>query len=172
MDQQTDGDVIFDGANTNELWKEELTDIRRRKIGFVFQDFNLMDSLSVKENIMLAPVTLKLMSKEEAEKTALDLLKRVGLPDKADSYPDMLSGGQKQRVGIARALAANPKVLLSDEATSALDPQTTKSILQLLRDINSRLNLTIVMITHTEEIAQLADRIIRIEDGHIQERAV
>ena len=169
MDQQTDGDVIFDGANTNELWKEELTDIRRRKIGFVFQDFNLMDSLSVKENIMLAPVTLKLMSKEEAEKTALDLLKRVGLPDKADSYPDMLSGGQKQRIAIARSLAMNPDVMLFDEPTSALDPEMVGEVLELMQEL-AKSGMTMVVVTHEMGFArEVATRVLFIDEGKIQE---
>ena len=129
LEEPTGGKILFEGTDITD----PKVDINRhrQKIGMVFQQFNLFPHKTVKENIMLAPVTLKLMSKEEAEKTALELLKRVGLPDKADSYPDMLSGGQKQRIAIARSLAMNPDVMLFDEPTSALDPEMVGEVLEL-----------------------------------------
>ena len=141
----------------------------RQKIGMVFQQFNLFPHKTVKENIMLAPVTLKLMSKEEAEKTALELLKRVGLPDKADSYPDMLSGGQKQRIAIARSLAMNPDVMLFDEPTSALDPEMVGEVLELMQEL-AKSGMTMVVVTHEMGFArEVATRVLFIDEGKIQE---
>ena len=141
----------------------------RQKIGMVFQQFNLFPHKTVKENIMLAPVTLKLMSKEEAEKTALELLERVGLPDKADSYPDMLSGGQKQRIAIARSLAMNPDVMLFDEPTSALDPEMVGEVLELMQEL-ARSGMTMVVVTHEMGFArEVATRVLFIDEGKIQE---
>ena len=141
----------------------------RQKIGMVFQQFNLFPHKTVKENIMLAPVTLKLMSKEEAEKKALELLKRVGLPDKADSYPDMLSGGQKQRIAIARSLAMNPDVMLFDEPTSALDPEMVGEVLELMKEL-AKSGMTMVVVTHEMGFArEVATRVLFIDEGKIQE---
>ena len=138
-------------------------------MGMVFQHFNLFANLTVKENIMLAPVTLKLMSKEEAEKKALELLKRVGLPDKADSYPDMLSGGQKQRIAIARSLAMNPGVMLFDEPTSALDPEMVGEVLELMKEL-AKSGMTMVVVTHEMGFArEVATRVLFIDEGKIQE---
>ena len=140
-----------------------------QKIGMVFQQFNLFPHKTVKENIMLAPVTLNLMSKEEAEKTALELLERVGLPDKADSYPDMLSGGQKQRIAIARSLAMNPDVMLFDEPTSALDPEMVGEVLELMQEL-ARSGMTMVVVTHEMGFArEVATRVLFIDEGKIQE---
>ena len=131
----------------------------------VFQQFNLFPHKTVKENIMLAPVTLNLMSKEEAEKTALELLERVGLPDKADSYPDMLSGGQKQRI----AIAMNPDVMLFDEPTSALDPEMVGEVLELMQEL-ARSGMTMVVVTHEMGFArEVATRVLFIDEGKIQE---
>ena len=140
------GTVMVHDQDLGSLKKAELRKLRR-KIGMVFQQFNLFPHKTVKENIMLAPVTLNLMSKEEAEKTALELLERVGLPDKADSYPDMLSGGQKQRIAIARSLAMNPDVMLFDEPTSALDPEMVGEVLDVMKEL-AKEGMTMVVVTH------------------------
>ena len=124
------------------------------KMGMVFQSFNLFPHMTVLDNIMAAPIYVKGMKKEEIQPVAEELLRKVGLLNKKDMYPGSLSGGQKQRVAIARALASNPKVLLCDEATSALDPATTRSILELLKDINRRLGLTILLITHEMDVVK------------------
>lgn len=169
LEMPTAGSIVFDG--------EEITaknvDINRvrRKMGMVFQQFNLFPHKTVLDNITLAPVRLKTMEKEDAKKRALALLERVGLSDKADVYPAQLSGGQKQRVGIARALATDPEVLLCDEATSALDPETTRSILALLRQVNRELGITILLITHEiPVIKEICDRVAVIDDGLIVEQ--
>ena len=166
MDQQTDGDVIFDGANTNELWKEELTDIRRRKIGFVFQDFNLMDSLSVKENIML-PVLLDKIEQKECEEKAESLEKQFGIDQLEDKSPYELSGGERQRVAICRALINNPSIIFADEPTGNLDSKTSREILDILKFTNQKYKQTILLVTHDEKIALQANRIITIGDGKI-----
>ena len=143
---------------------EELTIFRRRKIGFVFQSFNLVPVLSVYENIVL-PIELDggKVDKEYVE----EIIRTLGLEEKVNAYPNQLSGGQQQRVAIARALAAAPAIILADEPTGNLDSKTSQDVLGLLKVIGERFGQTIVMITHNEEIAQLADRIIRIEDGQI-----
>jgi len=168
LEQPDGGTITFDG--------EEITgpsvDINkvRRHMGMVFQHFNLFANLTVKKNIMLAPVQLKLMSKAEAEEEAMRLLRLVNLEDKADVYPIQLSGGQKQRVAIARALATNPKILLCDEATSALDPTTTKAILALLKEINQKYGITIVIITHEMAVVQeICSHVAIIDEGMLAE---
>ena len=165
LEEPTGGKILFEGTDITD----PKVDINRhrQKIGMVFQQFNLFPHKTVKENIMLAPVTLKLMTPEEAEKKAMELLTRVGLPDKADAYPGSLSGGQKQRIAIARALATKPAIILADEPTGNLDSKTSLDVLGLLKITSDKFKQTIVMITHNEEIAQMADRIIRIEDGRI-----
>ncbi len=147
LEEPTGGKILFEGTDITD----SKVDINRhrQKIGMVFQQFNLFPHKTVKENIMLAPVTLNLMSKEEAEKTALELLERVGLPDKADSYPDMLSGGQKQRIAIARSLAMNPDVMLFDEPTSALDPEMVGEVLELMQEL-ARSGMTMVVVLMKE----------------------
>ena len=167
LEMPTGGKIYFEG---NDITDKHLNiDAYRQKIGMVFQQFNLFPHKTVKENIMLAPVTLKLMSKEEAEKTALELLKRVGLPDKADSYPDMLSGGQKQRIAIARSLAMNPDVMLFDEPTSALDPEMVGEVLELMQEL-AKSGMTMVVVTHEMGFArEVATRVLFIDEGKIQE---
>ena len=162
------GTVRVNGQELASLKGKALTSLRR-KIGMVFQQFNLLEGKTVFHNIAI-PLRMEGRPKEEIERRVAEVLDFVELGEKKNAYVSQLSGGQKQRVGIARALASNPKVLLSDEATSALDPQTTKSILQLLRDINKRLNLTIVMITHQMEVVkEICDRVAVIENGVIIE---
>ena len=141
----------------------------RQKIGMVFQQFNLFANLSIKDNITLAPVKLGLMSKEEAEKRAKELLERVGLPDKAESFPAMLSGGQKQRIAIARSLAMNPDVMLFDEPTSALDPEMVGEVLELMKELAAD-GMTMVVVTHEMGFArEVATRVIFIDEGVICE---
>ena len=167
MEVPTGGQILFEGTDITD----PKVDINRhrQKIGMVFQQFNLFPHKTVKENIMLAPVTLKLMTSEEASKKADELLSRVGLPDKADAYPDMLSGGQKQRIAIARALAMNPAVMLFDEPTSALDPEMVGEVLELMKEL-AKTGMTMVVVTHEMGFArEVATRVIFIDDGKIQE---
>jgi D-methionine transport system ATP-binding protein len=162
------GRIEILGQDIVPLSEAELKPMRRR-IGMVFQHFNLLSSRTVAENVAL-PLQIAAVPSQERQARVASLLDLVGLSDKARVYPSKLSGGQKQRVGIARALAANPALLLCDEATSALDPETTRSILDLLRDINQRLNLTIVMITHEMSVIRtIADRVIVMDRGEIIE---
>jgi len=168
LEVPTGGQVFVDGKELTAMSNQELRQARQ-SIGMIFQHFNLLASRTVRDNVAF-PLEIQGKSKAEITRKVDELLDLVQLSDRADYYPSQLSGGQKQRVGIARALASNPKVLLSDEATSALDPQTTKSILALLRDINQRLHLTIVMITHQMEVVkQICDRVAVIENGNIIE---
>lgn len=168
LEKPTSGSIIVDGQVITSLAKKDLRQTRQ-KIGMIFQQFNLLSSRSVFDNIMF-PLEISKVPTVEARQRVHELLEIVGLTDKAQVYPDQLSGGQKQRVGIARALANRPKLLLSDEATSALDPQTTKSILKLLKDINQRLDLTILLITHDMNvIKQVCDRVAVIDNSQIVE---
>jgi putative ABC transport system ATP-binding protein len=164
LDQPTSGTVTIDGKELGNMKDEELTIFRRRKIGFVFQSFNLVPVLSVYENIVL-PVELDGGKPEESY--VKEIIHVLGLDEKINAYPNQLSGGQQQRVAIARALAAAPAIILADEPTGNLDSKTSQDVLGLLKVIGERFGQTIVMITHNEEIAQMADRIIRIEDGQI-----
>ena len=165
LERPTSGEVFVDGKDMMKLSESELRDARKN-IGMIFQHFNLLSSATVYENIAF-PLTLSNTPKDEIEKKVRPLLELVGLKDKADVYP---SQGQKQRVGIARALASDPKILLCDEATSALDPQTTKSILALIKDINKKLALTVVVITHEMQvIKEICDKVAVISDGVIAE---
>lgn len=168
LERPTSGRVLVDGVDLMALPANELRKARKN-IGMIFQHFNLLSSRTVYDNIAF-PLELEGMSKEEIHKRVMPLLDLVQLTDRKDNYPAQLSGGQKQRVGIARALASEPKVLLCDEATSALDPQTTSSILKLLKDINKRLNLTIILITHEMNvIKEICDKVAVIEGGYIIE---
>ena len=167
LEVPTSGQILFEGTDLTD----KSVDINkvRQKIGMVFQQFNLFPHRTIKENIMLAPVTLGLMNKEEAEKKALELLERVGLPDKADSYPAMLSGGQKQRIAIARSLALNPDVMLFDEPTSAQDPEMVGEVLELMRELAAD-GMTMVVVTHEMGFArEVATRVMFINEGNIQE---
>jgi D-methionine transport system ATP-binding protein len=168
LEKPTRGTIIVDGQDITSLSKKELH-MARQKIGMIFQQFNLLSSRTVFDNIIF-PLEIAHVPVKEARQRVSELLDLVGIADKARIFPDQLSGGQKQRVGIARALANNPKILLSDEATSALDPQTTRSILKLLKDINAQLNLTILLITHDMNvIKQTCDRVAVIDDSRIAE---
>ena len=168
LEKPSQGSIVVDGQDITTLNHNELRQARQ-KIGMIFQQFNLLSSRTVFDNVMF-PLEIAHIPINQARKRAAELLEMVGITDKSHVYPDQLSGGQKQRVGIARALANNPKLLLSDEATSALDPHTTRSILKLLKDINSQLNLTILLITHDMNvIKQVCDRVAVINDSHIVE---
>ena len=164
LDVPTGGSVMVDGKHLEKLSDDELTILRRRKIGFIFQQFNLIPMLSVWENIILP---LKLDNKRVDREYIQDSMEILGLEKKHDSLPGQLSGGQQQRVAIARALAIKPSVILADEPTGNLDSRTSQDVLGILKVTSERYHQTIVMITHNEEIAQMADRIIRIEDGRI-----
>ncbi|MDE6312373.1 MAG: ABC transporter ATP-binding protein [Lachnospiraceae bacterium] len=167
LDRPTSGTVTVDGKEIFSLKDEELTIFRRRKIGFVFQNYNLVPVLNVYENILL-PVQLDGM---KPDKSYIDsIIETLGLAGKLDNLPNNLSGGQQQRVAIARALASKPAIILADEPTGNLDSKTSQDVLGLLKVTSEKFFQTIVMITHNEEIAQLADRIIRIEDGRIIKR--
>ena len=167
LEDPTGGRVTFEGTNITD----EDVDINlvREKIGMVFQQFNLFPNMTVRENIMLAPVKRKKMTKEEAAVKADELLDRIGLSDKAESYPAMLSGGQKQRIAIARALAMNPDVMLFDEPTSALDPEMVGEVLSLIKELAAE-GMTMVIVTHEMGFAkEVANRVLFLNEGQIQE---
>lgn len=168
LEKPTEGKVFIDGVLLGTLSSKELQK-QRERIAMIFQHFNLLMQKSVLENVCF-PLYIQKVSKKEARARALELLKIVGLEDKKNCYPAMLSGGQKQRVAIARALACNPNILLCDEATSALDPQTTSAILELLKDINKRFGITIVMITHQMSVVrEICFNVAIMKDGYIVE---
>ena len=164
LDRPTEGKVVIEGKDIFSLKEEALTIFRRRKIGFVFQAYNLVPTLNVYENIVL-PIELD-GGKIDKEYIG-QIIHVLGIDDKIESFPNQLSGGQQQRVAIARAMAAVPAIILADEPTGNLDSKTSQDVLGLLKVTSQRFSQTIVMITHNEEIAQMADRIIRIEDGKI-----
>lgn len=164
LDKPTDGKVIVGGHELAKLSDEQLTIFRRRNVGFVFQSYNLVPILNVYENIVL-PIEL---DGNTIDKTFVDeIIHMLGLSEKRDSLPGMLSGGQQQRVAIARALAAKPSILLADEPTGNLDSKTSQDVLGILKMTSTKFRQTMMMITHNEQIAQLADRVIHIEDGKI-----
>lgn len=169
LEQPTKGDVMVDGQVLAHLSNEQLRAMKKQ-IGMIFQHFNLLESKTIFDNVAI-PLVLSKKSKQEIKARVMELLEFVGLSDKAKNYPKELSGGQKQRVGIARAIASNPKILLCDEATSALDPQTTQSILQLLKKINTDYKITILIITHEMSVIQeVCNRVAVMEDGKIIEQ--
>lgn len=168
LERPTTGSVIFDDIDLTKLSDSGLRN-KRKEIGMIFQQFNLLKSLSVFDNVAFN-LKNRGISKLEIRERVYELLNLVGIPEKANSYPSQLSGGQKQRVAIARALANNPKVLLCDEATSALDPQTTSQILQLIKDLNQKLNITVIIITHEMAVIKsICDRVAVMENGNIVE---
>lgn len=169
LEEPTAGTITVDGEDITDP-KTDIDKVRQ-KMGMVFQQFNLFPHKTVKENIMLAPVTLKLMTQEEASKKADELLERVGLPDKAGAYPGRLSGGQKQRIAIARALAMNPDVMLFDEPTSALDPEMVGEVLEIMKEL-AHTGMTMVVVTHEMGFArEVASRVLFVDGGNIQEDA-
>lgn len=161
------GEIIFDGKVVD---KKVNIDKYRENIGMVFQSFNLFNNMTVKENIMLAPVTLKLKSKEEAEREAKKLLKKINLSSKENKYPNQLSGGEKQRVAIVRALAMNPKIMLFDEPTSALDPEMVEEVLNLMKDLAAS-GMTMIIVTHEMGFAkEIGSKIVFMDEGKIIEQ--
>ncbi len=168
LERPTQGSIYISGKDITQFNESQLRE-RRKKIGMIFQQFNLLSARNVFENIAL-PLKRQGLSKEEIHDKVIGLLELVGILDKAKAYPSQLSGGQKQRVAIARALANDPDILLCDEATSALDPQTTKTILKLIKDLNEKLKLTVVVITHEMEVVkEICDRVAVMEDGNVVE---
>ena len=168
LETPTDGQIWFEGTEITD--KNAEIDKIRCKMGMVFQQFNLFPHLSVLENITLAPVTLKLMDKKQAEENAIELLKRIGLVEKADAYPKQLSGGQKQRIAIVRALAMNPDVMLFDEPTSALDPEMVGEVLDLMAELAEE-GMTMVVVTHEMRFAQkVGTRVLFMDEGKIVEQ--
>ena len=169
LERPTEGQILIDGVDMGALSSRQLRDARRY-ITMIFQGFNLLMQRNCLKNICF-PLELEGMKKEDAKKRALELLEIVGLPDKAKAYPAQLSGGQQQRIAIARALATNPKVLLCDEATSALDPNTTHSILNLIRDINKKLGITVIIITHQMSVVEeTCNRVAILDNGTVVEQ--
>ena len=169
LERPTVGQILIDGGDMGSLSSKQLRDARRN-ITMIFQGFNLLMQRNCLKNICF-PLELEGMKKEDAKKRALELLEIVGLPDKAKAYPAQLSGGQQQRIAIARALATNPKVLLCDEATSALDPNTTHSILNLIRDINKKLGITVIIITHQMSVVEeTCNRVAILDNGTVVEQ--
>lgn len=168
LEVPTEGEVLFEGKSLSRMKPAEQREARR-SMGMIFQQFNLLAQRNVIENICF-PLELAKVPKKEARERAMKLLETVGLADRAKAYPAQLSGGQKQRVAIARALATNPKVILCDEATSALDPNTTKAILELLKEINRTMGVTVIMITHEMAVIEaICDRVAIIDQSHIAE---
>ena len=166
LEKPTSGQVIIDGKELGQLNEKELRE-ERQDIAMIFQHFNLLQQKNVIDNIIF-PLTLQGVKKKDARAKAFELLSKVGLEDKAKSYPSQLSGGQQQRVAIARALASDPKILLCDEATSALDPQTTASILTLLKEINQEFGITIVLITHQMSVIKaICNKVAVLEEGQL-----
>lgn len=167
LEVPTDGQILFEGTDLTDK-KVDINQVRE-KIGMVFQQFNLFPNMTIKQNIMLAPVKLKLKTQEEAAKKADELLARIGLADKADAYPSQLSGGQKQRIAIIRSLAMNPDIILFDEPTSALDPEMVGEVLQLMKDLAVD-GMTMVVVTHEMGFArEVANRVMFINEGVIAE---
>lgn len=167
LEDSTSGEIIIDGMNLNE--KATNIDLMRRDVGMVFQHFNLFAHMTIMENMTLAPVKHKIMTKEQAKELAMKLLKQVGIEDKADSYPAQLSGGQKQRAAIARSLALSPNVMLFDEPTSALDPEMVGEVLEVMKNL-AKEGMTMVVVTHEMGFArEVADRVVFMDAGNIVE---
>ena len=169
LEKPTSGHIVFDGVDICDRHQNKNIDLHRQKMGMVFQQFNLFNNMNVMKNLTVAPMRIKKMPKEQAEEKAVELLRKVGLAG-AEAYPSQLSGGQKQRIAIVRSLMMDPEVMLFDEPTSALDPNTTRSILELLREINKTLGVTIIVITHEMKVIdQICDRVAVIDKSCIAE---
>lgn len=165
LDHPTSGTYFLDGEDVSKLTKDEMSAIRNKKIGFVFQNFNLISRMSAQDNVEL-PMLYAGVSKEERKKRASELLKLVGMEERADHDPSRLSGGQKQRVAIARSLGNNPEIILGDEPTGALDKETSAQVMDIFSELNAH-GKTVILITHSQEVAQGCKRIVTIMDGRI-----
>ena len=169
LETPTSGEIIFDGVSMTD--PKTNINLMRRKMGMVFQHFNLFNNLNILDNMTLAPVRLKLKTKEEAKEDAMTLLKRVGLEDKAMYYPSQISGGQKQRIAIVRALAMHPEVMLFDETTSALDPEMVGEVLDVMKELAHQEGMTMVVVTHEMGFArEVGSRVVFMDDGHLLEQ--
>ena len=166
LEEPTEGKILIDGIDLTS-WDVDINKMRQR-VGMVFQQFNLFPNMTIRRNIMLAPVELGKMTREEADEKATELLSRIGLLDKADCYPDSLSGGQKQRGAIARALISKPQIILADEPTGALDSKTSVEVMNILKELHDKEGLTIVVVTHESGVANQTNKIIHIKDGVIE----
>lgn len=166
LDKPTSGTIKIDGNDINKMKDSKISKLRRKEIGFIFQFYNLVQNLTVEENIIL-PVIMEGLKRKDFEKQLSEILDIVGLTEKRKSLPNQLSGGQQQRVAIARAVILNPKIILADEATGNLDSKSGKDIMELFKKINKEKNITILQVTHSEEIAKYGNRIIYLKDGKI-----
>ena len=171
MDQPTQGKVLIEGHDISHASEKEVTLYRRKTIGFIFQFYNLFPTLTAAENIA-AGLELLNLTKQEIHQRTQNYLRAVGLEHKTDKFPVQLSGGEQQRVAIARALAKQPKIVLADEPTGNLDEETGRKIMDLMRDLNKKTKTTFIVVTHNPEIAKIADRILTIHEGKIEERVV
>lgn len=167
LDNSFEGEYILDGKNIRRLSDDELSDIRNKQIGFVFQNFNLIKNLSIKENISL-PMLYQGASKRKCEERVLELLKKIDLASKINKYPSELSGGQQQRISIVRSLVNNPDIIIADEPTGALDSHTSNEIMNIFKELNKE-GITIIIITHDINVAKETNRIVRIFDGELKE---
>lgn len=167
LDKPTSGEVLINGQDIAKLSDDELSELRHNFVGFVFQQFNLINKLTIIENVMLPTVYTRTPLSFVPKEKAMELLKRLGIDSKANSYPNKISGGQQQRVAIARALIMNPQLILADEPTGNLDTKTGKEILTLLKDLNIKEKITVVLVTHDPEVASQAKRTIKIQDGQV-----
>lgn len=166
LDRPTEGEVRLEGRAVHALSEDELAILRRNNIGFVFQNFELLSNLTAQENVLLP---IELVGLPDADNRAAELLRIVGLEDRGHHYPVQLSGGEQQRVALARAFATEPRILLADEPTGNLDSQTSERVLAILSDLRSRRGTTLVLVTHDQDVAQLADRLIHLQDGRVVE---
>jgi putative ABC transport system ATP-binding protein len=164
LDRPTEGEVVLDGQPIQDLSEDQLALLRRRNIGFVFQSFELLSNLTAHENVLLP---IELVGLDRPHQRAEELLKIVGLSDRGHHYPVQLSGGEQQRVALARAFATEPRILLADEPTGNLDSKTSEKVLAILSDLRQRCGTTMVLVTHDQNVAQLADRLIHLQDGKI-----
>lgn len=166
LDKPTEGKYLLDGENINDLSDNKVSELRNQKIGFVFQNFNLISRMTALKNVEL-PMIYAGVSKKERQKRAMELLEMVGMENRVKHLPNELSGGQKQRVAIARAMVNNPSIILADEPTGALDSKSGKAVVDIFNDLNRNQKKTIIMVTHSQEVANMAQRIITISDGNI-----